>query len=128
MQALPPLPEASGQTALPALMQAGSFAPGMALPPVASPPLPAGAYPSMAALPAMPAMELLPPVSFLQEGEQDMSGVFQSTVAIPGCGCNCDAKQEAMIKANQNALALAAFPEDGEPLPWSPEVPWGHGA
>lgn len=72
-------------------------------------------------MPSLPYMAM-PPMTFLQEGVQDMSGVFRSAEAIMGCDCNCDKREQAMMAAQENALRLSAFPEDDNEQP----VPWGH--
>lgn len=88
-----------------------------ALPPL--PPLPA-ALP----LPSLPGMTAsfkhdFGQLSFLQEGAMSgMTAAFSSSIAIPGCGCHCAKRQSALMQAQENALHLMAFPEDGEPTPW----------
>lgn len=94
-----------------------------ALPPL--PPLPAALpLPSLPALPPLPAMTAsfrhdFGQLSFLQEGAMSgMTAAFSSSIAIPGCGCHCAKRESALMQAQENALHLMAFPEDGEPMPW----------
>jgi hypothetical protein len=62
-----------------------------------------------------------PPMSFLQESAGDAAGGIYSEEPIPGCGCQCTQEELAMKEANDNALNMAEFPEEGEPVPWGHE-------
>merc|ERR1719460_1169983 len=82
--------------------------PVTAMPDWAAPPMPVTAMPDWAA----------PPMSFLQESAGDAAGGIYSEEPIPGCGCQCTQEELAMKEANDNALKMAEFPEEGEPVPW----------
>jgi len=104
--AMPPLPvDASMPDAPPPVDTNMLQMPDGALPPMGMPPM------------AMPPMAM-PPMGFLQEGMQAMSGEFRSAGPIDGCSCACQKREAAMMAAQKNAMRLAAFPEEGEPVPW----------
>lgn len=116
MMQMPQVPQFQPEPAMMQIPQVPQFQPEVA---VSLPPL----DPSMMQLPygTLPPMALSP-VSLLQESLEDTSGLIRSRGPIDGCNCKCAKREAAMMQAQRNAMHLAEFPEEGEP------VPWGHAA
>merc|ERR1719498_1139598 len=122
MLQMPQTPQFQPEPAMMQMPQAPQFQPEVS---VSLPPL----DPSMMQLPsatlppmALPPMSPVSPISLLQESVEDTSGLIRSRGPIDGCNCKCAKREAAMMQAQRNAMHLAEFPEEGEP------VPWGHAA
>lgn len=78
--------------------------------PMGMPGFPASSWQPSMGLPPM-VMPYMPPTAFLQE----MSETFQSEKPVSGCDCQCsnhDKHEEAMWRAQQNAMDLVEYPDD----------------